>query len=212
MIRIAVLVSGGGTNLQKLLESEKRGDFENGGIVLVLSSKPDVYALKRAEVFGKKTAVVNRKSIGDTETFNRQILLLLKENKIDLIVLSGFMSVLSGDVIKAYKNRIINVHCSLIPAFCGDGFYGLKVHEAALTKGVKVTGATVHFVNEVTDGGPIILQKAVSVLEGDTPESLQKRVMEQAEWLILSEAVSLFCAGRIETDGKTAKIITEDKP
>ena len=191
MLNIAVLVSGGGTNLQALIDSE----IKNGKIVKVVSSKSGAYALERAKNAGIETAVVERKA-HTKESFEEAILKELEG--IDLIVLAGFMCVLSENFIRKFEERIINVHPSLIPSFCGDGFYGLKVHEAALEKGVKVTGATVHFVNEITDGGRIILQKAVEVKDGDTPEILQKRVMEEAEWKILPQAVSMFCEGKIK--------------
>ena len=193
MKRIAVLVSGGGTNLQAILESERRGENPNGQVVLVMASKPGVYALTRAENFGVKTAVVPRKKFEKSEDFDAALLDVLRENAIDLVVLAGFLSVLGPSVIEAYPNRILNVHPSLIPSFCGPGFYGLRVHEAALARGVKVTGATVHFVNEECDGGPILLQKAVAVQPGDTPETLQKRVMVEAEWELLPRAIALVC-------------------
>ena len=193
MKRIAVLVSGGGTNLQAILESERRGENPNGQVVLVVASKPGVYALTRAENFGVKTAVVPRKNFAKSEDFDAALLDILRENAIDLVVLAGFLSVLGPSVIEAYPNRILNVHPSLIPSFCGPGFYGLRVHEAALARGVKVTGATVHFVNEECDGGPILLQKAVAVQPGDTPETLQKRVMVEAEWDLLPRAIALVC-------------------
>ena len=191
MLNIAVLVSGGGTNLQALIDSE----IKNGKIVKVVSSKSGAYALERAKNAGIETAVVERKAHTKV-SFEEAILKELEG--IDLIVLAGFMCVLSENFIKKFRDRIINVHPSLIPSLCGDGFYGLKVHEAALEKGVQVTGATVHFVNEITDGGRIILQKAVEVKDGDTPEILQKRVMEEAEWKILPQAVSMFCEGKIK--------------
>ena len=193
MKRIAVLVSGGGTNLQAILESERRGENPNGQVVLVVASKPGVYALTRAENFGVKTGVVPRKNFAKSEDFDAALLDVLRENAIDLVVLAGFLSVLGPSVIEAYPNRILNVHPSLIPSFCGPGFYGLRVHEAALARGVKVTGATVHFVNEECDGGPILLQKAVAVQPGDTPETLQKRVMVEAEWELLPRAIALVC-------------------
>ena len=193
MKRIAVLVSGGGTNLQAILESERRGENPNGQVVLVVASKPGVYALTRAESFGVKTAVVPRKNFAKSEDFDAALLDVLRENAIDLVVLAGFLSVLGPSVIEAYPNRILNVHPSLIPSFCGPGFYGLRVHEAALARGVKVTGATVHFVNEECDGGPILLQKAVAVQPGYTPETLQKRVMVEAEWELLPRAIALVC-------------------
>ena len=186
--KIAVLVSGGGTNLQALIDAEKAGVIKSGKISLVLSNNANAYALQRAENAGIKTAVVLKKDYSSRADFDKAILKVLKDEQIDMIVLAGFMSILTEDFIKAYENRIINVHPSLIPSFCGEGFYGLKVHEKALEYGVKVTGATVHFVNEIADGGKIIFQKAVSILDGDTPEVLQKRVMQEAEWIILPQA------------------------
>ncbi len=196
--KIAVLVSGGGTNLQALIDAEKSGIIKNGSISLVISNVSGAYALERAKNAGIKTETVIKKELGGQEAFEERIISLLTENEIDLIVLAGFMSILSENFTKTYPHRIVNVHPSLIPSFCGKGFYGLHVHEAALAKGVKVTGATVHFVNEIPDGGEIILQKAVEIKEGDTPEILQKRVMVEAEWNILPEAVSLFCQDRLE--------------
>lgn len=193
MKRIAVLVSGGGTNLQAILESERRGENPNGQVALVVASKPGVYALERAGQFDVPTAVVARKDYADSAAFDAALLAVLAEHKIDLVVLAGFLSVLGPSVIAAYPNRILNVHPSLIPSFCGPGFYGLRVHEAALARGVKVTGATVHFVNEECDGGPILLQKAVEVQPGDTPETLQKRVMVAAEWKLLPKAIAMVC-------------------
>lgn len=190
-VKIAVFVSGGGTNLQALIDAQKSGVIKSGEIELVVSSNPDAYALTRAEKAGIKTVVCSRKELGDS--FEKEIEKALVENGIELIVLAGFMSILSQNFTKKYENRIINVHPALIPSFCGKGYYGLKVHEAALSYGVKVTGATVHYVNEVPDGGKIILQKAVEVKEGDTPEILQRRVMEEAEWKILPEATELVC-------------------
>ena len=184
--RIAVLVSGGGTNLQALIDAQKSGIIKSGEITLVISNKKDAYALTRAQNAGIDSLVVEKKG---NENFEEQIIEALENIETDLIVLAGFMCILSERFTKKYENRILNVHPSLIPSFCGEGFYGLKVHEAALNYGVKVTGATVHFVNEIPDGGKIILQKAVNIEEGDTPEILQKRVMEQAEWKILPEAV-----------------------
>lgn len=189
--RIAVLVSGGGTNLQALIDAEKSGIIRNGKIVLVISNKAGAYALTRAANAGIPTATFVKKECGGQEGMEREIRRALSEYKVDLIVLAGFLSILSADFTRAYDRRIVNVHPSLIPSFCGEGFYGLKVHEAALAKGVKVTGATVHFVNEIPDGGEIILQKAVKILPKDTPESLQKRVMRLAEWKILPAAVEL---------------------
>ena len=196
--RIAVFVSGGGTNLQALIDAQKAGIINSGEIALVVSNNRDAYALTRASENGIASEVVLKKECGSQEAFEARLCQVLEENKIDLIVLAGFMSILSGDFTDKYPNRIINVHPSLIPSFCGKGFYGLHVHEAALEYGVKVTGATVHFVNEIPDGGQIIMQKAVEVLEGDTPETLQKRVMEQAEWRILpaaTEAISKEIVG-----------------
>lgn len=198
MKRIAVLVSGGGTNLQALIDAEKSGIIKSGKIVSVVSDKADAYALKRAENNGIETKVILKKDYPDREAFSKALSDYMTEKKIDLVILAGFLSILSGEFLSVFKDRIINVHPSLIPSFCGDGFYGLKVHRAALDYGVKVTGATVHFVNEVTDGGKIILQKAVCVKDGDTPEILQKRVMEEAEWKILPEAAELFCAGKLK--------------
>ena len=192
--RIAVLVSGGGTNLQALIDAQASGIIRSGEICLVLSSKADAYALERAKNAGIDGLVVSKKELGSQDAFESQLLALLKQYDIDLIVLAGFMSILSESFIKMYENRILNVHPSLIPSFCGQGFYGLRVHQAALEYGVKVTGATVHFVNEIPDGGKIILQKAVEILEGDTPEILQKRVMEQAEWLLLPKATELVAS------------------
>ena len=186
--RIAVLVSGGGTNLQALIDAEQNGIIKSGEIVLVISSNPDAYALERAENAGIKTLVIPRK---DNTDFEQQIISALENDKIDLIVLAGFMCILSEDFTSRFPERIINVHPSLIPSFCGNGYYGLRVHKAARDYGVKVTGATVHFVNEIPDGGKIILQRAVEVKDGDTPEILQKRVMEEAEWKILPLACEL---------------------
>lgn len=192
--RIAVLVSGGGTNLQALIDAQNSGIITSGEIVLVLSNNSSAYALTRAENAGIETAVVLKKECADSADFERKMLDELEKRKIDMIVLAGFMSILSADFVSHFPERIINVHPSLIPSFCGEGFYGLRVHRAALDYGVKVTGATVHYVNEIPDGGRIILQKAVSVEEGDTPEILQKRVMEQAEWIILPRAAELVAA------------------
>lgn len=189
--KIAVLVSGGGTNLQALIDAQRSGIIKSGEISLVVSNNSTAYALTRAENAGIQTAVVLKKECADQAAFEGEILKLLKENGIDMIVLAGFMSILSADFVSHYPEKIINVHPSLIPSFCGEGFYGLRVHRAALDYGVKVTGATVHFVNEIPDGGKIILQKSVDILEGDTPEILQKRVMEQAEWKLLPQAAEL---------------------
>ena len=192
-INIAVLVSGGGTNLQALLDSQKSGVIKNGEISLVISNNANAYALERAKNFGVKTEVVLKKELGSQQAFEERIVQLLTQNNIDLIVLAGFMSILSEDFTKRYPERIINVHPSLIPSFCGKGFYGLKVHEEALKKGVKVTGATVHFVNEIPDGGKIIMQKAVNIRKNDTAETLQRFVMERVEWKILPRSTELVC-------------------
>lgn len=191
LTRIAVFVSGGGTNLQALIDARKNGVIKSGEIELVLSGSPDAYALKRAETAGIKTAVVSRKTAKSQADFEADIIKCLEENNIELIILAGFMNILSGDFTSKYSNRIINVHPSLIPSFCGKGFYGLKVHEAALAYGVKVSGATVHYVNEIPDGGRIIMQKAVEVRDDDTPQSLQKRIMEQAEWIMLPRSAEI---------------------
>ena len=193
MLNIGVLVSGGGSNLGAIIDAINLGKI-NGKIVTVVSNKDNVYALERAKQHNIASTVIHKKG---NPNFDEDLLKHMQENKVDLIVLAGFLCIIGKTLINAYTNRIINVHPSLIPAFCGDGYYGLKVHEKALEYGVKVTGATVHFVNEITDGGKIILQKAVEVKPGDTPEILQKRVMEEAEWVILPKAVQLFCDGKI---------------
>ena len=193
MKNIAVLVSGGGTNLQAILDAEARGENPHGKVTLVVASKPGVYALERAADAGVESTVVRRKDYADSEAFDAALVRVLQEHNIDVVVLAGFLSVLGPSVIEAYRDRILNVHPSLIPSFCGPGFYGLRVHEAALARGVKVTGATVHLVNEECDGGPILLQKAVDILPGDTPETLQKRVMVQAEWQLLPKALAMVC-------------------
>ena len=189
--KIAVLVSGGGTNLQALIDAEQKGIIKSGTIALVISNNPNAYALKRAENANIPCAVVSKKELGSQEAFEEKMLEVLKDNGIEMIVLAGFMNILTARFIREYENRIINVHPSLIPSFCGKGFYGLRVHEAALEYGVKVTGATVHFVNEIPDGGKIILQKSVAIKNGDTPETLQIRVMQQAEWKILPRAAEI---------------------
>ena len=193
MVKIGVLVSGGGTNLQALLDAQKRGEIPDGEISLVIASRKKAYALERARMAGVPALALPRRDYEKTADYDAALLAALQEAGVELVVLAGFLCVLGEKMLRGYEGRIVNVHPSLIPAFCGDGFYGLHVHEAALRRGVKVTGATVHLVNEVTDGGPILLQKAVEVLEGDTPESLQKRVMEQAEWVLLPQAVSMLC-------------------
>jgi len=197
MKNIAVLVSGGGTNLQALIDAEKSGIIKDGKITCVISSKEGAYALERAKNNGIATRVIPRKDYPDAASYTKAVTDALIEEKADLVVYAGFMIILDEQIVKAFPNRMMNVHPALIPSFCGEGFYGLHVHEAALAKGVKLSGATVHFVTEVCDGGPIILQKAVPVEDGDTPETLQKRIMEQAEWKILPEAVSLFCQDRL---------------
>ena len=191
--RIAVLVSGGGTNLQALIDAQQKGIITNGEIALVVSNVTGAYALTRAEKADIKAVTLTKKVCGGQDAFEEKLIAMLDEEKIDLIVLAGFMSILSEKFTSHYVNRIINVHPSLIPSFCGQGFYGLRVHEAALAKGVKVTGATVHFVNEIPDGGQILLQKAVTIRENDTPETLQKRVMRLAEWKILPQAAEMVC-------------------
>ena len=203
-MNIVVLVSGGGTNLQQLINAQKENRLGGGEITCVISSKPGVYALQRAADNGIKGVVLERKRFDDIASYSLAMKDLLIEEKADLVVYAGFLTILDETVCNAFPNRMMNVHPALIPSFCGKGYYGLRVHEAALEKGVKLTGATVHFVTEECDGGPIILQKAVEVKNGDTPEVLQKRVMEQAEWVILPEAVRLFCEGKISVEnGRT---------
>ena len=192
--RIAVLVSGGGTNLQALLEAEEAGKIPHGEIAIVISNNPNAYALERARNFGVPAAVINKKELGSQAAFEAQLQAVLERNGTDLIILAGFMCILSEQFTAKWPKRIINVHPALIPSFCGEGFYGLRVHQAALNYGVKVTGATVHFVNEIPDGGEIIAQKAVYIEEGDTPETLQRRVMEQADWILLPDAAEKVCA------------------
>lgn len=201
MKNIVVLVSGGGTNLQALIDASERGEIENGRISCVVSSNPNAYAIERAKKHGIDYAVIRRRDYESLDSYDEALTALLLEKKADLVVLAGFMTILGDKVIKQFENRMINIHPSLIPSFCGAGFYGLKVHEAALARGVKVTGATVHFVNEICDGGPIILQKAVEISDDDTAETLQRKVMEQAEWKILPKAVSLFCSDKISVQG-----------
>lgn len=202
------MVSGGGTNLQALIDAQLAGKIPNGKITCVISSNPNAYALERAKNNNIDTAVIRRKDYNSQSDYDNALVALLNSKNADLIVLAGFMTILGADVIKAFENRIINIHPSLIPSFCGEGFYGLRVHEEALSRGVKVTGATAHFVNEICDGGPIILQRSVEIHNGDTPEILQKRVMEQAEWHILPQAVALFCDDKIKViDNKTTEIL-----
>lgn len=203
MKNIVVLVSGGGTNLQALIDAEKRGELGNGKITCVIASKADAYALERAKNNGIKAVTLIRKDYADVTAYSKAMTELLKAEKADLVVYAGFMTILDEQVCKAFPYKMMNVHPALIPSFCGKGFYGLHVHEAALAKGVKLSGATVHFVTEECDGGPIIMQKAVEVKNGDTPETLQKRIMEEAEWKILPKAVQLFCDDKISAaDGK----------
>lgn len=198
MVKIAVFVSGGGTNLQALIDAEKAGKIENGKIAFVLSSSPQAFALERAAKENIPAAVCRRKDFSDDAAYSDALIGLMETHDIGLIVLAGFLTILPANFCAVYKNRIINVHPSLIPSFCGAGFYGLRVHEAALEAGVKVSGATVHFVSDVVDGGAIIAQKAVEVQPNDTPQTLQKRIMQQAEWVLLPQAVSDFCAGRLQ--------------
>lgn len=207
MKNIVVLVSGGGTNLQALIDAQGRGEIKNGRIVCVISSNSDAFALERAKNNGIDTEVIRRRDYAEFDEYDKALTELLQSKKTDVVVLAGFMTILGSRVIKAFENRIINIHPSLIPSFCGEGYYGLRVHEEALKKGVKVTGATAHFVNEVCDGGPIIIQKAVEVQNGNTPEILQRRVMEQAEWKILPKAVSLFCEDKIVVKDNITEIL-----
>ncbi len=206
MKNIAVLVSGGGTNLQALIDAQNRGELKNGKITCVISSNPNAYALERAKSNGIETEVIRRKDFDSFDDYDNALTELLLSKNADVAVLAGFMTILGKKVINAFKNRIINIHPALIPSFCGEGYYGLKVHKEALKKGVKVTGATAHFVNEICDGGPIIIQKAVEVKNGDSPEILQRRVMEEAEWKILPKAVSLFCEDKIKVIGNKTEI------
>ena len=205
--RIAVLVSGGGTNLQALIDAQEQGDIISGRIAAVIASKPGVYALERAKQAGIPSYVVARKDYPDSRAMTVALVDKLKGLNIDLVVLAGFMTIFTEEMVNAYPNAILNVHPALIPSFCGKGYYGLHVHEKVLEYGVKLSGATVHFVSEECDGGPIVLQKAVAVEEGDTPEALQRRIMEQAEWVVLPKAVSLFCQGRLKVEGRTVRIL-----
>ena len=197
MVRIGVLVSGGGTNLQQLIDAQAAGKLGGGKIVTVISSKPGVFALERAQRAGIEAVTLSRKEYPDVEAYSQALITALRERDVELVVLSGFLTITSDSFVQAFPNRVMNVHPALLPAFGGKGYYGLHVHEAVLQRGAKLTGATVHFANEVCDGGPIILQKAVEVKEGDTPEILQKRVMEEAEWQLLPRAVELYCQGRL---------------
>ena len=201
--RIAVLVSGGGTNLQALIDAQARNELGGGEIVAVISSKEGAYALERGAKAGISGYVIPRKQFDSNRAMTIALVEMLKELNIDLVVLAGCMVIFTEELVTAYPNAIMNVHPALIPSFCGEGFYGLHVHEAALRYGVKLSGATVHFVSEECDGGPIIAQKAVPVMENDTPETLQRRIMEQAEWKLLPEAVALFCQGRLAVEGRT---------
>ena len=209
MKRIAVLVSGGGTNLQALIDAKGRGEIPEGEFAAVISSSPDAFALKRAEGAGIPTYVIDRKAYTSNREMTVALTGLLQAQRIDLVVLAGFMYILTGELVEAYPNAIINIHPALIPSFCGAGCYGLHVHEKALEYGVKLSGATVHFVSEECDGGPIILQKAVPVEEGDTPETLQRRIMEQAEWILLPRAVDLFCRDKLSVEGRRVHILPE---
>ena len=206
MLKTAVLVSGGGTNLQAILDAVDAGEITNAEISVVISNNPGAYALERARAKGVEAVCISPKDFGNREQFHHALLDKLRSEGVDLIVLAGFLVVIPEMLVKAYPNRIINVHPSLIPSFCGTGYYGLKVHEAALARGVKVTGATVHFVDAGTDTGPIILQKAVEIREGDTPQILQRRVMEQAEWVILPKAIDLIANGRVTVEKGLAHI------
>ncbi|HIU41159.1 MAG TPA: phosphoribosylglycinamide formyltransferase [Candidatus Egerieicola faecale] len=206
MKKIVVLVSGGGTNLQALIDAQHRGEIPGGEITCVISSKPGVYALERAAKAGIPSRVIDRKEYADSKAFSGALLEALQEEQADLVIYAGFMTIVDEMVSRAFPYKMMNVHPSLIPSFCGKGYYGLHVHEAVLKSGVKVTGATVHFVTEVCDGGPIILQQPVFVQNDDTPETLQKRVMEQAEWKILPKAAALFCAGKIKVENGIAKV------
>ncbi len=207
MKNIVVLVSGGGTNLQALIDAQNRGEISHGKISCVISSNPNAYALERAKNNNINTAVIRRKDYAEFAEYDSALTSLLQSKNADVVVLAGFMTILGEKVISTFENRIINIHPSLIPSFCGEGYYGLRVHEEALRRGVKVTGATAHFVNLVCDGGPIIIQKAVEIQSGDTPEILQKRVMEQAEWKILPRAVELFCNDKIKVVGSNTEIL-----
>ena len=206
MVKTAVLVSGGGTNLQAIIDASLFGEIVNCELAAVISSNPEAYAIERAQYAGIPVYVVDRSIFPNRISFTKAILDKLHDLEIELVVYAGFNFILGPQLIKAYKNKIINIHPSLLPSFCGPGFYGLRVHEAVLEHGVKVTGATAHFATEVTDNGPIILQKAVEILEDDTPQSLQRRVMEQAEWKILPAAISLFCERRLVIEGRKVRI------
>ena len=210
MVKIGALVSGGGTNLQQLIDAQAAGKLGGGEFAVVISSKPEVYALERAKKAGIEAVTLSRKEYSDVEAYSQALIDALTARGIELVVLSGFLTITSDAFVRAFPDRIMNVHPALLPAFGGKGYYGLHVHEAVLARGCKLTGATVHFANEVCDGGPIILQKAVEVREGDTPEILQKRVMEEAEWKLLPEAVSLFCQGRLTVQDGIVHIAPEE--
>ena len=209
MLRVGVMVSGGGTNLQAILDAVDAGEITNAEIAVVISNNPGAYALERAKKHGVEALCISPKDYESRDAFNEAFLAKVDEYHLDLIVLAGFLVKIPAAMIEKYEHKIINIHPSLIPSFCGQGFYGLHVHEAALAYGVKLSGATVHFVSAECDGGPIIAQKAVPVLPGDTPETLQKRIMEQAEWKLLPEAVRLFCEGRLRVEGRTVIIEQE---
>nr|WP_202622560.1 phosphoribosylglycinamide formyltransferase [Neglectibacter sp. X58] len=210
-MNIGVLVSGGGTNLQKLIDAQQAGEIKNGAVRVVIASRADAFALERAKRAGIEAIVLCRRDYPDVESYSEALIHALQARDVDLVVLAGFLTITGDNFIKAYENRIMNVHPALLPAFGGKGFYGLHVHEAVLARGCKLTGATVHFANEVCDGGPIILQKAVEVKDGDTPETLQRRVMEEAEWVLLPQAVSLFCEGRLQVKDGKVNILAEQK-
>ena len=207
--KIAVLVSGGGTNLQALIDAQSRGEIRGGSIAAVIASKEGAYALERAKAAGIPGYVMPRKEYPSSQAYTQALVERLQQLDIDLVVLAGFMIILTEEMVRTFPNAILNVHPALIPSFCGAGYYGLHVHERALEYGVKLSGATVHFVSEECDGGPIVLQKAVPVEEGDTPETLQRRVMEQAEWILLPRAVSLFCQNRLRVEGRVVHILEE---
>lgn len=206
MVKIGVLVSGGGTNLQKLIDAQAAGILKNGEISVVISSKDGVFALERAKKAGIEAFALCRKDYPDVDVYSEALIDALRKRGVELVVLAGFLTITGENFVRAFPNRILNIHPALLPSFGGKGYYGLHVHEAVLARGVKLTGATAHFVNEICDGGPIILQKAVAVKEGDTPEVLQKRVMEEAEWQILPQAVSLFCEGRLTVEDNIVHI------
>ncbi len=206
MVKTAVLVSGGGTNLQAIIDAHIFGEIKNCELTAVISSNPEAYALKRAEYAGIPTYIIDQSIFPNRESFTEALVKKLEDLDIELVVLAGFMYVLKPRFIRQFKDRIINIHPALIPSFCGDGYYGLHVHEAALEYGVKISGATAHFVTEETDAGPIIIQKAIDVRPDDTPKTLQRRIMEECEWIILPEAISLFCEGRLSVDGRVVHI------